>query len=205
MIGEEYNMVSKNSLTLGLRERKKAKTMINVQKKALDLFNKQGYKSTTVEQIAEAADISPSTFFRYFATKEEVVILDLYDELLIRSLEEQPEHLSPLQALKNAMLGGMDQLTEEEIREISERNQLIMSIPELRAASINSMANMMTLLVKLIEKRSNNSKNKLDAHILAGGIIGVNISVMTYCADHPDEDFVKLITEGLSQLENGLN
>jgi AcrR family transcriptional regulator len=205
LIGEEYNMVSKNSLTLGLRERKKAKTMINVQKKALDLFNKQGYKSTTVEQIAEAADISPSTFFRYFATKEEVVILDLYDELLIRSLEEQPEHLSPLQALKNAMLGGMDQLTEEEIREISERNQLIMSIPELRAASINSMANMMTLLVKLIEKRSNNSKNKLDAHILAGGIIGVNISVMTYCADHPDEDFVKLITEGLSQLENGLN
>lgn len=198
-------MTRKYSLNSGLRERKKAKTMINVQKKALYLFNKQGYKSTTVEQIAEAADISPSTFFRYFATKEEVVILDLYDELLIRSLEEQPEHLSPLQALKNAMLNGMDELTEEEIKEIRERNQLIMSIPELRAASINSMANMMTLLVKLIEKRSNNSKNKLDAHILAGAIIGVNISVMTYCADHPDADFVKLITEGLLQLEQGLN
>jgi AcrR family transcriptional regulator len=196
-------MTRKYSLNSGLRERKKAKTMINVQKKALYLFNKQGYKSTTVEQIAEAADISPSTFFRYFATKEEVVILDLYDELLIRSLEEQPEHLSPLQALKNAMLNGMDELTEEEIKEIRERNQLIMSIPELRAASINSMANMMTLLVKLIEKRSNNSK--LDAHILAGAIIGVNISVMTYCADHPDADFVKLITEGLLQLEQGLN
>jgi AcrR family transcriptional regulator len=204
LIGEKY-MTRKYSLNSGLRERKKAKTMINVQKKALYLFNKQGYKSTTVEQIAEAADISPSTFFRYFATKEEVVILDLYDELLIRSLEEQPEHLSPLQALKNAMLNGMDELTEEEIKEIRERNQLIMSIPELRAASINSMANMMTLLVKLIEKRSNNSKNKLDAHILAGAIIGVNISVMTYCADHPDADFVKLITEGLLQLEQGLN
>lgn len=198
-------MTSKYSINSGLRERKKAKTMINVQRKALYLFKKQGYKSTTVEQIAEAAEISPSTFFRYFTTKEEVVILDFYDELLIRSLEEQPEHLSPLQALKNAMLSGMDQLTEEEIKEIRERNQLIMNIPELRAASINSMANMMTLLVKLIEKRSNNIKNNLDAHILAGAIIGVNITVMTYCADHPDENFVRLITEGLAQLEQGLN
>lgn len=48
---------------MGLRERKKAKSMAEVQRHALRLFREQGYKSTTVEQIAEAAEISYSTFF----------------------------------------------------------------------------------------------------------------------------------------------
>ena len=70
----------------GLRERKKQKTRWAIQEHALRLFAEQGYEATTVDQIAAAAEISPSTFFRYFPTKEDLVIEDEYDALLVEGL-----------------------------------------------------------------------------------------------------------------------
>src|SRR5215467_13921994 len=87
----------------GLRERKKAKTRAAIQRHALRLFREQGYEETTVEQIAEAAEVSPSTFFRYFPTKEDVVLYDAFDPILFASLEQQPAALTPLQAMRNAI------------------------------------------------------------------------------------------------------
>jgi len=57
----------------GLREQKIAKAKVLIQECALRLFAEQGYSKTTVEQIAEAAEVSSSTFFRYFQTKEAIV------------------------------------------------------------------------------------------------------------------------------------
>lgn len=192
-----------NQRQTGLRERKKAKTMATIQMHALRLFRELGYKATTVEQIADAAEISYSTFFRYFASKEEVLLMDNYDPLLLEAFERQPAELSPLQAICAAMISGVHEMTEDEIITMRERNALVMSVPELRAAMLNNMLNMMDLLIEIITTRTEGRQDEMTIRAFAGAVIGVNISVVLYYAEHPDADFAALLEEGLNKLEAG--
>ena len=75
------------------------------------LFKAQGYNETSIEQIAEAAEVSPSTFFRYFPTKEEVVLADDIDPIVLQVLAEQPADLPPMQAIRLAVAAVFEQPT----------------------------------------------------------------------------------------------
>ncbi|USB31858.1 TetR family transcriptional regulator [Paenibacillus sp. YPG26] len=178
--------------------------MASIQMHALRLFRELGYNSATVEQIAEAAEISPSTFFRYFATKEDVIITDSYDSILVEAFENQPPDLSPLQAVRAAMMTGISGMSEQEIIAMRERNQLIMHVPELRAALLNNMMSTMKMIAEMVAKRVGSSPDDFSVRTLAGAIIGVNISVMMQHAEHPDLEFADLMEEAMTQLEKGL-
>ena len=79
----------------GLRERKKAQIRDRIRAEGLRLFAEQGYAATTTDQIAAAADVSPSTFFRYFAGKERVVLADDLEAIMLDALAEQPGAPAP--------------------------------------------------------------------------------------------------------------
>ena len=65
----------------GLRERKRHAAMRHIQRTALDLFDERGFQQVSVEQIAETAEVSPSSVYRYFGTKEGIVLADDFDTL----------------------------------------------------------------------------------------------------------------------------
>ncbi|MEW9547595.1 TetR family transcriptional regulator [Nonomuraea sp. NPDC050783] len=90
---------------VGLRERKKEKTRLAILDAALDLFLEQGYESTTVEQIAGAVDISPRTFFRYFTSKDHLVLWfhDHGEETMLETLASRPPDEPPFTALMHAL------------------------------------------------------------------------------------------------------
>ncbi|WP_327729948.1 TetR family transcriptional regulator [Streptomyces sp. NBC_00487] len=98
----------------GLRERKKQRTHDALLRAALELFTTQGYEATTVDEIAEAVDVSQRTFFRYFAGKEEaaLAVIDLTQEHFLAAVRARPADEAPLEAMRNAVLEGWDAIGE---------------------------------------------------------------------------------------------
>ena len=72
----------------GLRERKRRATMRNIQATALDLFDDRGFAQVSVEEIAAAAEVSPSSVYRYFGTKEGIILADDFDSLTDQELAD---------------------------------------------------------------------------------------------------------------------
>lgn len=188
----------------GLRERKKAQTRALIQHHAFRLIRSQGYDATTIEQIAAAADVGQSTLFRYFPTKVDLVLQDDFDPLLIQAFRDQPPELTPIQALRNAIRATFKQLSPKQIAEQRERTLLVLSVPELRAATLDQLAQAMTLIAELIAERTQQSPNDLAVRALAGALVGVSIAAMFALADDPTADPATLLDQALAHLQTEL-
>src|SRR5688572_30276434 len=79
---------------------------------ALDLFERQGFETTTVAQIAAAAEVTPMTFFRHFAAKENVLLDDPYDPLIAAAIRAQPHSLAALHRVSAGIRTAWGQLPE---------------------------------------------------------------------------------------------
>lgn len=193
-----------NRPAVGLRERKKARTFAAIQQHALRLFHEQGYAGTTIEQIAEAAEVSPSTVFRYFPTKEALVLHDIYDPMLIAAFESQPAALSPIQALRQAVRMVFADLPAEELAQMWERMTLVRSVPELRASTLDEFIRTVQQIADLVAVRVGRRADDFAVRTFAGALIGVLFSVMLAANEDRATDFAALIDAGLAFLEAGL-
>jgi AcrR family transcriptional regulator len=186
----------------GLRERKKAKTRAVIQQHALRLFREQGYEETTVEQIAEAAEVSPSTFFRYFPTKEDVVLYDAFDPLLIKSIRRQPAGLGPIAAVRagfRAVFGAMP--ADEKARQM-ERSSLIFRVPDLRMRTLDQVVESIRGFSILLAERMGRPADDPAVRTLVGAALGVGITMML-SAFETGKDPSAAMDEGLALLEKG--
>src|SRR5690348_16847705 len=165
----------------GLRERKKQKTRWAIQEHALRLFAQQGYDATTVEQIAEAAEISPSTFFRYFKTKEDVVVEDRYDDLMLAAIEATPPEVGPFETLRRAMVDGMREIDAAEQQQILLRMKLTFSVPQLRARSIGNLMTAADTFSPPIARRLGREPDDLEVRAFVTGFMGaIGSAVITW-------------------------
>lgn len=186
----------------GLRERKKAKTRAAIQEVALRLFDRQGYEATTVEQIAEAAEVSPSTFFRYFPTKEDVALYDALDPLFIAAFQAQPPELSPLGAMRAALheVFGAD---TPEVAGQTVRAELIMRVPELRMRMLDSFVETIDLFSGVVAERMGRPADDFGARTLVGALVGVAISTWLDSGGDLGSSFVERIDRALDLLDAG--
>ncbi len=185
---------------VGLRERKKARTRAAIQDAALRLYLEQGYDATTVEQIADAAEVSASTFFRYFPTKAETVLYDRLDPVLLESFVNQPTDLSPLAAIRAAMHDVMSTLDPEASTLEMARWHLIAQVPELRAALGERMGELTDMLASAIAKRAGREPDDLSVRVWTGALIG-GIMAAAFAALEKGEDVLDYVDRGISQLD----
>ena len=192
----------------GLRERKKARTRASIREHALRLFREQGYQHTTVEQIAAAAEVSPSTFFRYFPTKEDLVLQDDMDIRMIEALERQPGGLSPLGAVRAAIREMIASYSQADVEVLRETTALTMTVPEIRARALDEFARTINVIAAAVAKRAGRSPDDLAVRVMAGAIIGVIMSTTMPWEGWSDrqtmEDTFGRIEQGLALLEAGL-
>jgi AcrR family transcriptional regulator len=191
-------------VTGGLRERKKARTKISIQEHAIRLFRAQGYAATTVEQIAEAAEVSPSTVFRYFPTKEELVTTDELDPVIFAAFEEQPAELNLIQAWRGAMQAVFARLTDTEITTERERARLILSVPELWAASMGNVTKVLDGMIELSARRLGRPTADPAVRNAVGAMFGVQLMAALEWTKNPDADMIAIVDGALAQLEDGL-
>jgi AcrR family transcriptional regulator len=114
------------------------RTKRTLQQAALELFAKQGYDTTTTEEIAERAGVSPRTFFRYFATKESVLFVGEYGWLEEFTTEflKQPRALSDLGAMCATLVGLAGSLARSR-RALLLYEKAVASSPTLRGGVVD--------------------------------------------------------------------
>ncbi len=193
----------------GLRERKKARTRAAIREHALRLFRENGYQRTTVEKIAEAAEVSPSTFFRYFPTKEDIVLQDDMDTRMIEALERQPTDLSPLSAVRAATREVFASYTQADLDLLAETTALTMTVPEVRARAMDEFTRTISVVGEALAKRVGRPADDLAIRATAGAVIGVIMSITMpwegWSSDRRTlEDTFGRIEQALALLEAGL-
>ncbi|MFE7382352.1 TetR family transcriptional regulator [Streptomyces zhihengii] len=144
----------------GLRARKKQRTRDALVRVALELFTAQGYEETTVDEITDAVQVSQRTFFRYFASKEDVAfaVQEMVEAHYLDALRARPPGEPPLEAMRSAVFAAWDTI-EEAVCEIVPLDlhmrgfRMIESTPALLAAHLRRSAEAEELLARLIAER----------------------------------------------------
>ncbi len=201
------------------RERKKLATRNALQQAALELITRKGLHNVTIEDIAEAADVSNRTFFNYFPTKEEVLCANVYDlgNEIAGYIASSTERVDPPILLKNAILGTIRETLSSDSgidkrQLLKSKMKIIYNEPQLFMAFAAAMVKTEKRIFFSMQERftKDNPETTLDtdtAIYLASvvtGIFAVTRAMMMLWVTRPDAPPIEeMIVRAIAQLENG--
>ncbi|MDT0321620.1 acyl-CoA-like ligand-binding transcription factor [Streptomyces millisiae] len=191
----------------GLRERKKIRTRQAIRRAAYRLFEERGFDATRVDEIAEAAEVSPSTVFRYFPTKEDIVLSDEEDPVIEAALRARPADEPPLTALRAALHDVMAELWRqpEAVTELRQRMRLVASVPAIRARMHESIGKSGDVLHGAIAERTGRARGDLEIRILTGAVLGALTEALLHWTEEGlEDDLMDVLDRSFRVLEHGL-
>ncbi|MFF2507457.1 TetR/AcrR family transcriptional regulator [Streptomyces sp. NPDC058067] len=190
---------------LGLRERKKLKTRVAIRDATYRLIAEQGYDATTVEQIAVAAEVSPSTVFRYFPTKEDIVLTDEYDPVLEAELRSRPTDEPIIESMKHVITRALKLGFDEDAEMTRLRTRLQVEVPAVRSRMMESMSVTGRLLCRVLAERTDRDPADLEVRVYSMALVGALMETTLYWAEHGHQDDLSdLMTRTLDTFANGL-
>lgn len=162
----------------GLRERKRLDAMRRAQAIALDLFDEHGYDAVTIEQIAAAAQLSPSSIYRYFGTKEQLVFWDEVDPVAFQRMAEGLADHPPLEAARLALRSVVVDYASEDadMAYTIRRMRYMMGEPEVRQAFWSQTEAAAELIAQLVARQLGRDADELPIQVFAHAIIGAFVA-----------------------------
>jgi AcrR family transcriptional regulator len=197
----------------GLRERKKQRTRCALIDSAFALFRCKGFDATTIDEIADAVDVSPRTFFRYFASKEEVALSQIDEQLgvLMELLIKRPAEEPVLTALRHAAVevireceagtNGFDPIQYQSMQ------TLVATSPALAARAMEQGAARIAELSKLVGLRMGvDHRTDPRPHLVASvAICAVQTAVNAWREAEPAATSAELVDRAFRLIIGGLD
>src|SRR5262245_8678913 len=188
-----------------LRERKRTRTRSMIQTEALRLFTEKGYAQTTVDEIADAAAISPRTFFRYFPTKEDVVIWDEYDPLALDLLESRPNDEPLAESFRMVVRETLGGLYRRDPGRLLQRVHLSMTVPEVRARFLEEQTNGVAALASLFARKRGTEAEELRSRVIGSSLLAsVLVAIDVWQQDGGKDDLLALLDRATDALAAGM-
>ncbi|MBT2510302.1 TetR family transcriptional regulator [Streptomyces sp. ISL-98] len=186
----------------GLRERKKLKTRIAIRNATYRLISEQGYGATTIEQIAEAAEVSPSTVVRYFPSKEDIVLTDEYDPQVEAALRSRPADEPLIESLRTVIKQALRHALDAEPDEMLLRTKLMVEVPAVRARMMQSMSVTGRMLCGVVAERTGRQADDLEVRVLSMSVVAAVMETGVYWAEGGrQDDLIALVDRALDTLK----
>jgi len=189
---------------MGLRELKKERTRAELQRHALRLFRDHGYAETTVDDIAAAAEVSRSTFFRYFGTKEDVVLFDDVDPVMDRVMAAIPAGTPLLAAVRSVLRDAFASL-DDEARALEEvRMELARSVPQIAAILRERNAFGVEEVAGMVGPATGREPDDPEVLLFAGVVLGARYAARARVDAGGAASYVEELDAMLGRLHDGV-
>lgn len=173
-----------------------------IQAAALRLFAERGYAETTVGMIADEVGIAERTCYRHFPAKPDLVLFDAADYDLLARFRERPAAEGVITAFREALRAGYATLTDEQRDLERRRGELILAVPEVRAAHLDHFAAGALDFATAVAGRTGRTSHDPEIVAVSGAIIGIMMTApLTTPAGRAD--LVAAIDEALRCLQTG--
>ena len=191
----------------GLRERRKRLTASELEAAALRLFGERGFDAVTVDDIAAEADVSRRTFFRYFASKEDVLLADHIVQLkrLREAMAARPDDEPVLTALRNALL-SMTGDFEDRKEMVILRGRIMRETPSLQARSLVHQKTWEDAMQEMVAERLgvDPAVDLRPGVVSATTLAAMRVAFQTWLTSGAKGDLIAMTAEALDLLDGGL-
>ena len=197
--------MKQNSEPRGLRERKKLKARRKLERVALELFQGKGFEGTTIREIADAADMSPRTFFRYFSSKEEVIFgrsADDIEALMVR-LRARPEAESPYESVRHAFIDWSDQLQERR-EDITARVRVTAAAGPLRRRAAQLQEDIARDVAKELSERPSQVDGEGNALVASVCVQAMTLAVILWSGAELERPLRSFVRDCFDRLEQAI-
>jgi AcrR family transcriptional regulator len=191
----------------GLRERKKERTRAEIERVAMRLFLERGFDAVTVDEIAAVAEVSHRTFYRYFSSKEDLVLRDVREFLdeMQSALAQRPGSESVIESIRAVIL-QLAEAYEADADEDRQRVTLLLETPSLQHHRQEQLVAFEAALVPLIAGRLSvhPAHDMRPALIAACAGAALRVASESWIADDMKTELAPKVEEAFSLLVTGL-